>query len=126
MEFIHGANLRSIKRRMEERHAEMPIGSAAWICAQALKGLHYAHTLKGERRRPLHMVHRDVSPDNVLVGFDGTVKMVDFGIAKASTTVSTTNAGMVKGKYAYMAPEQLSGLPADAAHGRLRDGDRAL
>ncbi|WP_224247840.1 serine/threonine protein kinase [Hyalangium gracile] len=113
MEFIHGMNLRAIKRRTEERRMEVPVGFAAWICAQALKGLHYAHTLTDELGAPQHIVHRDVSPDNVLVGFNGIVKMVDFGIAKASTSISTTGAGTVKGKYAYMAPEQLSGHPAD-------------
>ncbi|WP_224371359.1 serine/threonine protein kinase [Hyalangium versicolor] len=114
MEFIHGMNLRAIKRRMDERQMDGPVGFAAWICAQALKGLHYAHTLTDETGRLLKLVHRDVSPDNVLVGFNGSVKVVDFGIAKASTSISTTGAGTVKGKYAYMAPEQLSGHPADA------------
>ncbi|MDC0711024.1 serine/threonine-protein kinase [Stigmatella sp. ncwal1] len=113
MEFIHGVNLRTLKRRMDERHLEVPAGFAAWICAQALKGLHYAHTLTNEAGGSMNVVHRDVSPDNVLVGFNGTVKMVDFGIAKASTSLSTTNAGTVKGKYAYMSPEQLSGHKAD-------------
>ncbi|ADO75417.1 serine/threonine-protein kinase [Stigmatella aurantiaca] len=113
MEFIHGVNLRTLKRRMDERHLEVPAGFAAWICAQALKGLHYAHTLTNEAGASMNVVHRDVSPDNVLVGFNGTVKMVDFGIAKASTSLSTTNAGTVKGKYAYMSPEQLSGQKAD-------------
>ncbi|SEU33999.1 serine/threonine-protein kinase [Stigmatella erecta] len=113
MEFIHGVNLRTLKRRLDERHLEVPAGLAAFICAQALKGLHYAHTLTDEAGKSMNIVHRDVSPDNVLVGFNGTVKMVDFGIAKASSSISTTNAGTVKGKYAYMSPEQLSGQKAD-------------
>ncbi|WP_225408225.1 serine/threonine-protein kinase [Stigmatella hybrida] len=113
MEFIHGVNLRTLKRRMDERHLEVPAGLAAFICAQALKGLHYAHTLTDEAGKSMNIVHRDVSPDNVLVGFNGTVKMVDFGIAKASSSISTTNAGTVKGKYAYMSPDQLSGQKAD-------------
>jgi eukaryotic-like serine/threonine-protein kinase len=113
MEFIHGVNLRTLKRRLDERQLEVPAGLAAWICAQALKGLHYAHTLTNEAGASMNIVHRDVSPDNVLVGFNGTVKMVDFGIAKASSSLSTTNAGTVKGKYAYMSPEQLSGQKAD-------------
>jgi eukaryotic-like serine/threonine-protein kinase len=113
MEFIHGVNLRFIKRRFDEQQLRVPILFAAWACAQALKGLHHAHTLTDESGASLNIVHRDVSPDNILVGFNCTVKMVDFGIAKASTSISTTGAGTFKGKFAYMAPEQLSGQPAD-------------
>lgn len=91
---------------------EVPADLAAWICSQALKGLHYAHTLADENGAPLHIVHRDVSPDNVLVDFNGSVKMVDFGVAKASNSIETTGPGTVKGKFSYMAPELLSGQQA--------------
>lgn len=112
MEFVHGVDLHSIRRHLEDRNVEVPAELAAWICAQALKGLHYAHTLQDEHGAALHIVHRDVSPDNVLVDFNATVKVVDFGIAKASTSIRTTGAGTVKGKFSYMAPELLTGQPA--------------
>ncbi len=112
MEFVHGVDLRSIRRHLQERRVEVPADLAAWICAQALKGLHYAHTLADENGAPLHIVHRDVSPDNVLVDFNGSVKMVDFGVAKASNSIETTGPGTVKGKFSYMAPELLSGQQA--------------
>ncbi|WP_224369633.1 serine/threonine protein kinase [Hyalangium versicolor] len=112
MEFVHGVDLRAIRRHMAERRVEVPANLAAWICAQALKGLHHAHTLTDEQGVPLHIVHRDVSPDNVLVDFNGTVKVVDFGIAKASNSIATTGSGTVKGKFSYMAPELLTGHPA--------------
>src|SRR2546426_112942 len=78
------------------------------IIADMLGGLHYAHTRVGPDGRPLGLVHRDVSPQNVLVTFEGGVKLVDFGIAKATEaqTSQQTQAGMLKGKYAYMSPEQ--------------------
>lgn len=109
MEYIHGRSLRAIKQRLAERKERFPHPIAARICSLALQGLHYAHQLKDERGSLLRIVHRDVSPDNVLVGFNGEVKLVDFGIAKAAIGASTTRTGTVKGKYAYMAPEQILG-----------------
>lgn len=113
MEYIHGRTLRGIRRELLQKRQLLSPIFAARVCAQALQGLHYAHTLTDEVGTPLRVVHRDVSPDNVLVGFNGQVKLVDFGIAKAATAISTTRSGTVKGKFSYMAPEQLLGNPVD-------------
>jgi len=114
MEYIHGLSLRAIRQRLVHRSRSFPPELLARVCSQALQGLHYAHTLSDEAGTPLQIVHRDVSPDNLLIGFNGVTKVVDFGIAKAAVNVSTTRAGMVRGKFAYMAPEQLTGKPMDA------------
>ena len=110
MEYVQGRSLRGIRQRLADqgKQALAPV-LAARICAQALQGLHYAHSLTDDRGKPLGIVHRDISPDNVLVSFSGVVKLVDFGIAKASVAVSSTQVGTLKGKFAYMAPEQLRG-----------------
>lgn len=114
MEFVNGRSLKAIKQALlDQRQIVSPI-FAARVIAQALNGLHYAHTLRDDEGNPLHVVHRDMSPDNVLVTFGGEVKVVDFGIAKASNAVTTTRTGTLKGKYAYMAPEQLMGQAVDA------------
>ncbi|MDP3499057.1 MAG: protein kinase [Myxococcales bacterium] len=113
MEFVHGASLRTVKQVLTEAGKTLEPRLAASLCAQALNGLHHAHTLQDDAGQLLRLVHRDVSPDNLLVGFDGVVKVVDFGIAKATASVSTTTTGTVKGKFAYMAPEYLAGDPID-------------
>ncbi len=113
MEYIHGCSLRRIRQRLVELECPFPPAIAARLCSQALQGLHYAHGLRDDEGAPLEIVHRDVSPDNLLVGFNGVTKVVDFGIAKAAGTVSTTRAGAVKGKFAYMPPEQLTAAPLD-------------
>ena len=113
MEYIHGRTLRAIRRELLQKRQLLSPIFAARVCAQALQGLHYAHTLTDETGASLNVVHRDVSPDNVLVGFNGQVKLVDFGIAKAATAISTTRSGTVKGKFSYMSPEQLMGQPVD-------------
>jgi serine/threonine-protein kinase len=85
----------------------------ATIMAAALHGLHAAHTASDQQGQPLHIVHRDVSPQNIIVGSDGVTRVFDFGIAKARGRLQTTMEGQIKGKLAYMAPEQLSGAPVD-------------
>ena len=91
----------------------MPIEMAAAIVGQVAAGLHAAHELKDEAGAPLELVHRDVSPQNILVGFDGVVKVVDFGVAKASSNMHRTTVGQLKGKASFMAPEQTRGQPVD-------------
>jgi serine/threonine-protein kinase len=108
MEYIHGKSLRAIKKRLRELSMNLPPPVAALIAAQVLRALHYAHTLANEEGELLNIIHRDVSPENVLVGYSGVVKLVDFGIAKASSASDTTRSGMLKGKFAYMAPEQFA------------------
>ncbi len=109
MEYVHGRSMRAIQSALEKRREVASPALAARLCSQALRGLHYAHCLTDERGQKLGIVHRDISPDNVLVSFAGVVKLVDFGIAKAMNSVSSTRSGTLKGKWAYMAPEQLRG-----------------
>lgn len=113
MEFIHGEDLGRIMRRAFKSGQWVARALAIRIIADACAGLHYAHSRTDEQGRPLKVVHRDISPQNILVSFDGSVKLVDFGIAKASDQASNTRSGSLKGKFAYMAPEQAQGKPLD-------------
>ena len=107
MEYVHGETLARIFRTMRELNQAMPPRIISSIIAGALHGLHAAHEAKDETGKPLNIVHRDVSPQNVIVGADGVSRVLDFGIAKAAVRVHVTRDGTVKGKLAYMAPEQL-------------------
>jgi eukaryotic-like serine/threonine-protein kinase len=109
MDYVHGEPLSRLLRASSRQQREVPAGVAATVMAQALHGLHAAHTAVGSDGRPLDLVHRDVSPQNILVGLDGTTRITDFGIAKALGRSHTTRDGSVRGKLAYMAPEQLAG-----------------
>jgi tRNA A-37 threonylcarbamoyl transferase component Bud32 len=117
MEYVHGANLRELMRA-EARLAGKPtapleLGHAIGIVAAAAAGLHYAHERLGPGGEPLGIVHRDVSPSNVLVSYDGAVKVSDFGIAKWAFQRTRTQEGTLKGKFAYMSPEQCRGRAVD-------------
>jgi eukaryotic-like serine/threonine-protein kinase len=114
MEYIHGEDLRRLDRESRRRRTPIPIPLVCRIIADAAAGLHYAHTLKTPDGKPLGIVHRDVSPQNILATFEGGVKVVDFGIAKAADRANKTRSGVLKGKYAYMSPEQASGKVVDA------------
>ncbi len=114
MEFIHGEDLGRVMRRAWTTRQWFARHIALRIIAEACQGLHYAHTRNDDQGRPLRVVHRDVSPQNILISFEGAVKLVDFGIAKASDQVSNTRSGAIKGKFAYMPPEQAAGKPLDA------------
>jgi serine/threonine-protein kinase len=115
MEYVHGEDLREIGLRLEGDRQRMPMPVACRVIADTLAGLHYAHTRAGADGKPLGLVHRDISPANVLVTYEGTVKLCDFGIAKATLATSEqTQAGLFKGKFAYMSPEQSKGQQLDA------------
>ncbi|HEY1957848.1 MAG TPA: serine/threonine-protein kinase [Polyangiaceae bacterium] len=113
MEFIEGESLLGLLRQTVKLNKPMPAGVAIRIMLDALAGLHAAHELTGDSGEGLQLVHRDVSPHNILVGVDGIARIVDFGIARAEERIGTTRDGQVKGKLAYMAPEQTSGENVD-------------
>jgi serine/threonine-protein kinase len=114
MEYVHGEALSKLDARAKSLGEAIPLAVSASLITDTLHGLHAAHEATDERGEPLGIVHRDVSPQNILVGVDGVAHLVDFGIAKAAGRLqNTTDAagGEVKGKYAYMAPEQARGEP---------------
>ncbi|MBX3273746.1 MAG: protein kinase [Sandaracinaceae bacterium] len=113
MEWVNGVPLSKIIRRARD-HGGIPIEIAARIIAQVAEALDYAHRATDAGGEPLGIVHRDVSPQNVMVSFDGVVKLLDFGIAKATSHSTRTEAGVIKGKFAYMSPQQCVGEPIDA------------
>ncbi|MCA9516742.1 MAG: serine/threonine protein kinase [Myxococcales bacterium] len=112
MEYIEGQDLKDVLERAIANGETLSVAQCVWILMETGKGLSYAHT-KDYRGKPLNIVHRDISPSNVMVGFNGEVKLMDFGIAKAAQRSTKTMAGAVKGKVAYMSPEQARGKPLD-------------
>ena len=114
MEFVDGANLKRITDFMQAQNRRFPLGEAAYICMEACRGLSYAHELADEGGQPLHIVHRDISPPNILVTKRGEIKVADFGLAKAGTQLSQTDPGVVKGKFSYLSPEAATGEEVDA------------
>ena len=121
MEYVHGTDLRSLMNAASE-HAEnnehaaneaFPLSLLVAVGIAVASGLHHAHELRSESGQPLEIVHRDISPSNVLVGFDGTIKVSDFGVAKWRQQRSLTYQGQLKGKFAHMSPEQCRGLALD-------------
>jgi serine/threonine protein kinase len=113
MEYLHGEPLREVMRRTEELGTAMPPEIACRVIADAAEGLHAAHELLGKNGEKLGLVHRDVTPHNLFVTYDGVTKVVDFGIAKFSSRANHTRAGTLKGKLAYMSPEQVHGEVID-------------
>lgn len=114
MEYIDGVNLRQLANRAKERKQKIPLPICLYIISEVCKGLDYAHSKRGEKGDPLGIVHRDISPQNILLSYEGETKIVDFGIAKAAMNVSHTSVGILKGKITYMSPEQALGKPVDA------------
>ncbi|MBS1960295.1 MAG: serine/threonine protein kinase [Bdellovibrionales bacterium] len=115
MEFVDGRNLRQVLSKLHHKQQRMPIPAAAFIVEQTAQGLHYAHTFKDRiTGEPLNLVHRDVSPQNLLLSYDGNIKVIDFGIAKATTNGEATRAGVIKGKLSYLSPEQVLGEVLDS------------
>ncbi len=119
MEYIYGQSLATLVRSLSDTDAvrgssvlpDVPVAVAVSVLRDALQGLQAAHEATGEDGTPLRIVHRDVSPPNILVGTDGLAHVIDFGVAKAAGRLHTTRQGQLKGKLAYMAPEQLRGEP---------------
>ena len=126
MEFIQGETITRLTRVDRKRSRIVPMPIALAIMVDALQGLHAAHEAKDEMGRPLDIVHRDISPHNIMVGHDGRARVLDFGIAKASSSSQSTREGEVKGKFAYMSPEQLSSATVDRRADRVRRVDRAV
>jgi eukaryotic-like serine/threonine-protein kinase len=113
LEFVNGKDLRTLFERAVKTRSALPVDFCIYVVVEASRGLDYAHQKKDARGNPLGLVHRDVSPQNVLVSFDGDVKLIDFGIAKAAGKLTRTQVGTIKGKFGYMSPEQVRGLPID-------------
>src|SRR5689334_13296355 len=113
MDYVRGESFSRLLRAARKKNIDTPIGVIGGVAAGMLHGLHAAHEAKDEHGRPLAVVHRDVSPQNVLVGVDGVPRVLDFGVAKAAARIQVTRDGQMKGKLAYMAPEQLQAKGVD-------------
>jgi serine/threonine protein kinase len=114
MEFVDGANLRGIIDTLKNANRPFPCEEAVFLAIELCKGLMYAHHVTDENGQPLHIVHRDMSPPNVLITKHGEVKIVDFGLAKANTQLEKSEPGIIKGKFSYLAPEAAKGIEVDA------------
>ncbi|MCG8416894.1 MAG: serine/threonine protein kinase [Proteobacteria bacterium] len=112
-EHIHSRDLRAVCRRHRMRNQRIPIEQACYVLLEACQGLDYAHERVDPAGRKMNVVHRDISPQNLLLSFDGELKVIDFGIAKAASRTATTERGWIKGKMRYMSPEQMRGKPVD-------------
>jgi serine/threonine protein kinase len=113
MECVEGKDVKLILRKLAERRKLLPREFAVYIAMEAAKGLDYAHKRTTLQGQPLSIVHRDVSPSNILVSYHGEIKVADFGIVKAANCAEDTDAGMLKGKFEYMSPEQAGGRDLD-------------
>ncbi|MBI3019580.1 MAG: serine/threonine protein kinase [Deltaproteobacteria bacterium] len=114
MEFVDGKNLRQLLSRCEELKHPMPLEHAVFIAHKIGEGLDYAHRFQDKKaQESLHIIHRDVSPQNILISYEGEIKLIDFGIAKIKAHEGRTKSGVLKGKFSYMSPEQASGEPID-------------
>jgi serine/threonine protein kinase len=114
MELVDGRNLRQVLSKISQKQLRIPVPASCYVVEQAAAGLNYAHAFKDRiTGEPLNLVHRDVSPQNILVSYDGNIKVIDFGIAKAATNGEATRAGVIKGKLSYLSPEQVMGEVLD-------------
>ncbi|MGA9524508.1 MAG: serine/threonine-protein kinase [Myxococcaceae bacterium] len=113
MEYIFGRDMRRIIPKADQMGIPFPMVYALKIASSVCEGIYYAHQRSDLYGNPLNIVHRDVTPENIFVSFDGTVKVLDFGIAKAANQIEQTRAGEIKGKLSYMSPEQCMGQPLD-------------
>jgi serine/threonine protein kinase len=113
MEYVEGQNLSKIHKKNLRLGKLIPLPIVCTIIAEVAKGLNYMHRKTDEEDRSLNIIHRDISPQNIVISYSGTVKIIDFGIAKAAVKVGQTESGILKGKFAYMSPEQALGKPLD-------------
>jgi hypothetical protein len=113
MEYVHGEDLRYVLHSLWKKKEQLPIHLALFIASGALAALHHAHERTTPDGTSLEIVHRDVSPSNVMIGFEGAVKLLDFGVAKAAQRSSESLSGSLKGKVAYLSPEQIKGKAVD-------------
>ena len=114
MELVDGANLKTIMETLRKQGRRFPVKAAIFICMEACRGLSYAHELQDDDGVDLHIVHRDISPPNIMITKRGEIKVADFGLAKASTQLEKTDPGVVKGKFSYLSPEAALGETVDA------------
>ncbi|MBL8957656.1 MAG: protein kinase [Myxococcaceae bacterium] len=114
MEYVQGDDVRRVEKKARLANEKLPVGVILRTIADAAAGLDYAHKARDDQGQPLGIVHRDISPQNILVGFDGGVKLIDFGVAKAAGRAQHTATGVLKGKFPYMSPEQAEGEELDA------------
>lgn len=113
MEMVEGADLKQVIKFFRDRNQAIPLEEALFICVRLCEGLAYAHDLKDDKGRPLKIVHRDMSPPNVLMTLYGEVKIADFGLAKANSQLEHSQPGIIKGKFGYLSPEAAQGKPVD-------------
>ena len=113
MEYVFGKDLRTILKRSGDKHQRLPLTQCAYITTEAARGLEFAHNLQDHHGNPLNIIHRDISPQNIFISYEGDVKIADFGIAKAASKSTETRAGVLKGKILYMSPEQAWGKTID-------------
>jgi serine/threonine-protein kinase len=114
MEFVDGCNLKSLIERQKQKNKRIEVAHTIYILMECCKALNYAHNLENpETNEPLGIVHRDISPPNILISKNGEVKLVDFGLAKANSQIESTDEGVVKGKFSYLSPEAASGQNVD-------------
>jgi serine/threonine protein kinase len=113
LEFVDGRDIGAILDLHQKQGRGIPLPQACYIISRACEGLDYAHNKKGNDGQPLNIIHRDVSPPNLLISYEGEVKLIDFGLAKAVGSSVQTQAGIIKGKLAYMSPEQVRGSALD-------------
>jgi len=113
MELLIGESLLNVWTTFKDHDARIPFGIVAYIGARVAEGLDHAHELRDEEGAPKNVVHRDVNPSNIFLTFDGRVKIIDFGLARSEKRLTRTDTGIVKGKVAYLSPEQIEGHPPD-------------
>jgi len=123
MEYVDGGNLKQFLDRLKEKKFVFPVEISTFIISQVSQALHYAHTYQDKLTgKPFNIIHRDISPHNIMLTYDGSVKLIDFGIAKADSNSEATQAGTIKGKLSYLAPEYLEGLELDHRYDQFAVG----